>query len=88
MPLSVTDMVAAIEAAFTYEWNVAKPGIPLPDVGKEDRALLFTAIARGILNHLLSQQDTVAKDITLSDSVITSHKYTVNKLTFNITIDK
>lgn len=88
MGLSVTGMVAAIEAAFAYEWGQAKPGVPVPEAGKEDRDLLFAAIARGVLKHLQAEQSETMNTITLSDGSVDRHQYTVDALTLNISIDR
>jgi hypothetical protein len=44
-------LAESIENAFKVEWLMAK-GEPLPDDGRDDRRLLFAALAQGILNYL------------------------------------
>ncbi len=44
-------MAEAMEDAFKSEWNAVK-GVGLPAQGEEDRRLLFSAIAQGVVKHL------------------------------------
>lgn len=46
-----SSMAEAMEQAFQAEWMAAK-GKALPDAGKDDREILFAAIAQGVLGHL------------------------------------
>lgn len=48
-------LAAAIENAFAGEVMAAK-GQPLPDMGKEDRRILFNAIAQGMLDYLRARE--------------------------------
>ena len=54
-PGSVTDfansMAEAIEQAFKSEWQRMKR-TPLLEAGEEDRKILFSAIAQGVVRHL------------------------------------
>ena len=44
-------MALAIEAALNDMFQKVK-GTPVPEVGKEDRRLLFVAVSRGVLQYL------------------------------------
>ena len=44
-------MAEAMEDAFISEWRAVK-GVDLSDLGEEDRRLLFSAIAQGVVKHL------------------------------------
>lgn len=44
-------MAAAMEDAFQSEWLDVK-GTALPGKGEEDRKILFSAVARGVVKHL------------------------------------
>lgn len=44
-------MARAMEIAFEQEWLRVK-GVPLPGWGQEDRRLLLSAIAQGVVKHL------------------------------------
>jgi hypothetical protein len=48
-------MAAAIENAFRDE-QLARKGTELPDTSKEERRMLFAAIARGVLGYLHDNQ--------------------------------
>jgi len=54
-PGSVNDftgsMAEAMDQAFRSQWNAVK-GSALPSSGEEDRKILFTAIAQGVVKHL------------------------------------
>ena len=51
----VGSMAMAIEAAMQDEWSHAR-GESLPETGKEDRLILFRAVARGVLGYLEAHQ--------------------------------
>jgi hypothetical protein len=51
-------MALAIEVAMNDVFQKVK-GTPVPEVGKEDRRLLFVAISRGVLQYLESHQVTM-----------------------------
>jgi hypothetical protein len=87
MGLTVTGMADEIEKAMTFEWQNLK-GTPLPEAGAEDRHMMCLAISRGILNHLLSQQGALIRDITLNYEHGVDVEYAVNNLTLNISIDE
>lgn len=44
-------MAEAMEQAFEEEWNLTKD-FALQEAGKEDRKILFVAVARGMVRHL------------------------------------
>ncbi|MCP4463726.1 MAG: hypothetical protein GY819_13105 [Planctomycetaceae bacterium] len=44
-------MAQAMEDSFQREWNAIKKH-PLSEAGEEDRRLLFSAIAQGVIQHL------------------------------------
>jgi len=44
-------MAQAIESEYEAIWNSLKEE-PLPNEGREDRRMLFVAIARGVVKHL------------------------------------
>jgi hypothetical protein len=44
-------MAAAIESAFERVWN-DRMGTPLPDETRDDRRMMFVAIAQGVIRHL------------------------------------
>jgi hypothetical protein len=51
-------MALAIEVAMNDVFQKVK-GTPVPEVGKEDRRLLFVAVSRGVLQYLQSHQVTM-----------------------------
>jgi hypothetical protein len=53
--LTAGALTTAIDTAFQEEWKRRK-NIPLPDAGKEDRQLLFAAVARGVLTYLKDKE--------------------------------
>lgn len=59
-------MAAAIESAMDDEWQHAY-GEALPELGRDDRLILFKAIARGVLGYLAAHQSdigTTPADVT------------------------
>lgn len=44
-------MAAAIESAFELVWN-NRMGAPLPNETRDDRRMMFVAIAQGVIRHL------------------------------------
>jgi hypothetical protein len=44
-------MAEAMDLAFQSEWDAVKD-IPLGEAGEEDRKILFSAIAQGVIKHL------------------------------------
>jgi len=71
MEVSVSDfttgMADAIEDAFQSEWFTAK-GTHLSDHGKDDRGILFSAIAQGVVKYL---SDNVEDIFTVTDVSVT-----------------
>ena len=67
-------MAKAMEDALKSEWLAVKE-TPLPNVGGEDRQLLFVAIAQGILKYL----DAHEADITTTTrhDTTSGHSHTV-----------
>jgi hypothetical protein len=61
-----SDLIEAMQRAFSQEWQAVK-GAPPPDAGTDDRRLLFAAVARGLLKFLDDHQDDVLKQITFED---------------------
>lgn len=49
-------MAEAIEKVFEHEWH-NRYGYHLPVRGREDRKLLFVAIAQGVVKHLVDNSD-------------------------------
>ena len=58
-------LAAAIEQALGDELFAAR-GQSLPDTGKDDRRLLFVAIAQGVLRYLAAHQDEILKSLTFN----------------------
>jgi hypothetical protein len=84
MPLTTNDLTAAIEKVMADEY-AKKKGTPLPGAGGEDRTLLFTAIAGGVLQYLESKQNEVMKTIKVKDTATSTEKtFTVTGLDLNI----
>ncbi len=52
-------MTALIEQAMQEEWAAAYPGKSLPDAGRQDRLVMFAAIAKGVLRYLHRHQDSI-----------------------------
>lgn len=55
-------MAAAIAAAMDEEWQRAK-GQPLGELGREDRRILFAAVAKGVLRYLHAHRGDVATTV-------------------------
>ncbi len=85
MPLTTNDLTAEIEKVMAEEY-AKKKGAPLPALGGEDRKLLFTAIAGGVLQYLESKQNEVMKTIKVKDTATsTEMTFTVTGLDLDIT---
>lgn len=82
MALTTSGMVSAIEEALRKEWHKEKKS-PLPDIGQEDRRLLFAAIARGILEYLENNQNEIFSGITIRDPSGYSNYFIVESADFN-----
>lgn len=61
---------------------------PLSEVGKEDRRLMFVAIARGVLKYLEAHQNDVLASVTISHTTGPSVTHSVSNVDLNITMDK
>jgi hypothetical protein len=57
-------LAAAIERALADEWQTVK-GQALPSDGRDDRRLLFVAIAQGVLRYLKAHENDLLSSITL-----------------------
>jgi len=68
-------MTALIEQAMQDEWT-AVYGKPLPDNGKQDRLVMFAAIAKGVLGYLHQNQDSIGTSAVVSDD-IDPHSHTL-----------
>ena len=55
-------LTGAIDAAFDSEWSLARPGDVLGDAGRDDRRVLFAAVARGVLAFLHGHKDEIWTD--------------------------
>ena len=89
MALEAAGLTAAIEAAFGKEWALVKT-IPLPGAGREDRRLLFAAVARGILEYLNAHENETVTTVTLEEtgsSTGTTKVYSVREIDLNIAVD-
>jgi hypothetical protein len=75
-------MATAIEQAMN-RLSVQLKGAPLPDVGRDDRRLLFVAISRGVLEYLRDHQASITATAT-SQRSRTPHIHGVN---LNVTMD-
>lgn len=80
--LNAGDMAQMIEEAVKREWSRAYPGNSLSDQGKGDRAVLFAAIAQGVLGYL--QQNLKLLETTEVESEKTKEKHKHNLLTFDL----
>jgi hypothetical protein len=62
-------------------------GSPLPDKGKDDRRMLFVAIARGLLTYLQSHENDMIATMRLTPSGGAAVNNTVNSVAMNIVTD-
>lgn len=76
-------LAAAMETAMADEWLAVK-GVPLPNMGVDDRRLLFVAVARGLFNYLKANEDLLMTQITLRDAVSFSEQFDVTQLELNL----
>jgi hypothetical protein len=83
MALNVNELTAAIEAGFDREWTAAK-GTPAPSAGKEDRRIMFAAVARGVLQYLKAQQDELLGSLTARDQNGVSYTFEVESTDLGI----
>jgi len=82
MSLKTSELVAVMETVMRNEY-LSQKKTPLPTLGGEDRKLLFTAIAGGVLQYLESKQKEVISTITLKVGTA-EETYTVTNLDLNI----
>ncbi len=83
--LALQDTMAnAIEEAMADIFGKVKK-VPLPDAGKDDRRILFVAIARGILKYLKDHQSDIRASVQVTTAPGT---FTVDNVNLNIVIDK
>lgn len=80
-------LAKAIEEEMADTFQKVK-GIPLPEVGKDDRRLLFVAIARGVLKYLEAHQHDVLASATIHHTIGPSVTHTVSNVDLNITMDQ
>lgn len=80
-------MAEAIEEEMASLFLTLK-GKALPDVGKEDRRLLFTAIARGVLKYLEAHQADILAGVTIRHTTGINRVHTVSDIDLNIRLDK
>jgi len=62
-------MAQAIEDAMQDEWRHYHGGESLPDQGKQDRLIMFKAVARGVLGYLEQHESDIGT--TSSDGGVT-----------------
>lgn len=86
-PGSVADfggsLAAAMETAMANEWQAVK-GVPLPNMGVEDRRLLFVAISRGLFTFLKNHEDDLINEIRLEQGATFAEEYDVTQLELNL----
>lgn len=78
-------LAEAIEQAMREEWLAVK-GVALPDQGRDDRRLLFVAIARGLFVYLKANEDDFMNEIRLRDASVpgSDRTYEVTQLELNL----
>jgi hypothetical protein len=86
MPLVLNELTDAIDKAFGTEWTNSKGGTA-PDAGKDDRRLMFAAVARGILEYLSAHQSDFIASLTLTDTAGNSSiNYNASATSLNINV--
>ncbi len=80
-------MAMAIEKAMEDVFMTIKK-TSLPEVGKDDRRLLFVAIARGILQYLYDYQKDVLASVTIAHKTGPSVTHTVDNLHLDIKMNQ
>jgi len=84
--LAIQDsMVLAIENEMKNVYKTLN-GVNLPAVGEEDRRMLFSAIARGILKYLDDHAGELIKDLTIDHAGGTTTEHTVDGLDLDIEV--
>lgn len=67
-------MAGAIDAAMQEEWHAAK-GQPLPEgLGREDRRILFAAVAKGVLRYLHAHRADLVSNVVADKPSGHSHQ--------------
>ncbi|MCK4830187.1 hypothetical protein KA005_81465 [bacterium] len=61
-------------------------GTTMPDVGQEDRRILFTAISRGILKYLEANADDLIRTISLQYGSGAPYMYNVTQMDLDIKV--
>jgi hypothetical protein len=59
-----SSLAAAMETAMGEEW-LAVRGEPMPQQGRDDRRIMFAAVARGLFTFLDQNEDALITGITL-----------------------
>jgi hypothetical protein len=90
MALTPQGMANEMENQLRRLWH-AQYGHEFPEIGREQRNLLFLAIARGVLKYLKDQEDDhnvhLFSGITLSYDDEGPWTYNVENMEWNVTID-
>jgi hypothetical protein len=78
-------LAEAMEQAMREEWLAVK-GVALPDQGRDDRRLLFVAVARGLFVYLKANEDELMNEIRLRDTSSggSDRNYEVMQLELNL----
>ena len=66
-------MAEMIESAMAEEWALANGGSTLPQSGREDRLVLFAAVAKGVLRYLHKHQLFI--DTTVVNGTVGGHRH-------------
>jgi hypothetical protein len=80
-------MAEAMEEEMADLFQMLK-GKTMPEIGKEDRRLLFVAIARGVLKYLEAHQSDVLASVTINHTTGPGVTHTVSNVDLNIKMDK
>lgn len=88
-PGSVADfagsLAEAMEIAMNQEWQAVK-GVPLPELGVDDRRLLLVAISRGLFQFLKANENDFINKAKLHDPIggVIDIDYDVVQLELNL----
>lgn len=66
MGLALSELTSEMQEAFKVEWRNAK-GSEAPEMGGDERRMMFAAISRGLLKYLNSHQDDFITSITFQE---------------------
>jgi hypothetical protein len=80
-------MAEAMEEEMADLFQMLK-GKTLPEIGKEERRLLFVAISRGVLKYLEAHQSDVLTSVTINHATGPGVTHTVSNVDLNIKMDK